>query len=86
MSFLGSWLDHTRKRHIKFWSRVFFFILAGLVGFNFFIHPHQAEYYYDIYPGFWAFFGLVVALLMVLVMKKVIYPLITGPEDTDDDK
>jgi uncharacterized ion transporter superfamily protein YfcC len=86
MSSLGKWLDTTRKRHTRFWGVVFLFILACLVAINFFLHPPHAEYHFDEYPGFWAFFGLVVALLMVLVMKKIIYPFITGPEDSYDDK
>jgi hypothetical protein len=86
MTSLGNWLDKTRKRHAKIWAVVFFLILAALIGINFFVHPHHAEYLYDVYPGFWAGFGLFIALLMVLVMKKIIYPLITGPEDSYDDK
>jgi len=86
MSPLGKWLDTTRKRHARLWGVVFFLILAGLVGINFFVFPYHAEYHYDAYPGFWALFGLAVAVLMVLVMKKIIYPLIAGPEDSYDDK
>jgi hypothetical protein len=83
---LGNWLDITRKRHARRWTLVFFLILAGLVVANFFIHPHHPEYHYDVYPGFWAVFGLFVALVMVIVMKKIVYPLITGPEDSSDDR
>ena len=86
MSLLGSWLDTTRKKHATFWGVVLFVILAALVGFNVFIRPHHAEYLYDKYPGFWAVFGLVVAVLMVFVMKILIYPLINGPEDSYDDE
>jgi hypothetical protein len=83
---LGNFLDMTRKRHVKQWTLLFFLILAGLVVANFFIHPHHPEYHYDVYPGFWALFGLFVAVLMVIVMKKVVYPLISGPEDSSDDR
>ena len=83
---LGNWLDMTRRRHLKKWVLLFFFILAGLVVANFFIHPQHPEYHYDIYPGFWAVFGLFVALLMIIVMKKIVYPLISGPEDSSDDR
>jgi hypothetical protein len=86
MSFLGPWLDNTRKQHIKLWTTVFFLILAVLVGINYFVRPHEAEYHLDKYPGFWPLFGLVVALLMIIVMKKIVFPLITGPEDTYDSK
>jgi hypothetical protein len=30
--------------------------------------------------GFWAVFGVVVSVIMVLVLKKIIYPLINKPE------
>jgi hypothetical protein len=86
MPLLGPWLDRTRKKHATFWGLLFLVILAALVGINFFILPHHAEYLYDRYPGFWALFGMAVAVLMVLVMKKLIYPLITGPEDSYDDE
>jgi hypothetical protein len=86
MSSLGKWLETTRKRDTVFWGILFFLILAGLVGINFLIHPPHAEYHYDEYPGFWALFGLAVAVLMVFVMKKIVYPFITGPEDSYDDK
>ncbi len=86
MSSLGQWLDTTRKQSAKAWARLFFLILAVLVVVNFFVRPHEAEYHYDAYPAFWAVFGLVVALVMVVVMKKIVYPLITGPEDSQDDR
>ncbi len=83
---LGNWLDSTRKKHSRAWALVFLVILVGLFVTNFFIYPTHPEYHYDIHPGFWAVFGLFVALLMVFVMKKVVYPLITGPEDSSDDR
>jgi flagellar biosynthesis/type III secretory pathway M-ring protein FliF/YscJ len=52
---------------------------------NFFIHPRHAEYFLDNYPGYWALFGLVVAVVMVLVMKKIVQPLLKRPEEKDDD-
>jgi hypothetical protein len=83
---LGDWLDMTRKKHVKQWTLLFFLVLAGLVMGNFFIHPPHPEYHYDVYPGFWAVFGFFVALLMVIVMKKIIYPFIARPEDSSDDR
>jgi hypothetical protein len=82
---LGKWLDITRKRHATRWTLAFFsFSLVWL--WLTFHYPHHPEYHYDIYPGFWAVFGLFVALVMVIVMKKIVYPLITGPEDSSDDR
>ncbi len=85
MSFLGPWLDTTRKRHARSWRAVFLLLLVGLVALNIAIRPHHSEYGYDHYPGFWALFGTVVAVAMVLIMKKVVYQLLNGPEDSSDD-
>jgi|YNPNPStandDraft_1061719.scaffolds.fasta_scaffold33998_2 predicted Co/Zn/Cd cation transporter (cation efflux family) len=85
MASLGRWLDTTRKRHARVWRRVFFVLLAILLAANIAVRPHHSEYGYDAYPGFWAVFGLVVAVGMVVVMKKLVYPLINGPEDPPDD-
>lgn len=52
---------------------------------NFYIHPHHAEFGLDAYPGFWAAFGLVLAMLMVFVMKKIIQPLLVRPEKESID-
>ncbi len=85
MPSIGSWLEETRKNHRAGWTKLFFGFLAVLVALNFFIHPHHAEYVYDKYPGFWAVFGVGVAVVMVLIMKKIIQPLIVRPEDSEDD-
>ncbi len=84
MSLMGHWLEVTRKKHHRGWAGLFFVLLAALVGLNFFIHPHHAEYIYDKYPGFWAVFGLAVAVLIVLVMKKIIQPLIVSDREYYD--
>ncbi len=81
----GHWLDTTREKQKGTWKILFFLLLAGLVGVNLFLRPHHAEYGYDTIPGFWAAFGLLVSVLMVLVMKKIVQPLIERPEDSDDD-
>jgi hypothetical protein len=60
---------------------LFFLGLAGLVVANVFIRPHEAEYVFDAYPGFWAVFGLVVGLAMVIVMKKIVQPMISRGDD-----
>ena len=83
---LGSLLEKTRTNHRTIWEGLFFGFLALLVVLNFFIHPHHVEYVYDKYPGFWAVFGVVVAVIMVLIMKKVVQPLfLEMPEDSEDD-
>ena len=83
---LGDFLEETRTKHRTGWKVFLFGFLALLVVLNFFIHPHHAEYVYDKYPGFWAGFGLAVAVIMVLIMKKVVQPLfLEMPEDSEDD-
>jgi len=52
---------------------------------NFFVYPHQAQYFMDNYPGYRALFGLLVSVAMILVMKKIVQPLVKRPEETDDD-
>jgi len=44
-------------------------------------HPH---FVYDAYPGFWAVFGLGVALLMTLILKKIVFPILGRSEDIYD--
>ncbi len=85
MSFLGEWFDRARTVNVKKWKTAFFIILGLFVVANIFIRPEEAEYVLDAIPGFWAVFGLVTTLIMVFVMKKIIFPLITRPEDSADD-
>lgn len=60
---------------------LFFLGLVGLVGANVFIRPHEVEFVYDAYPGFWAVFGLVGGLAMVIIMKKIVQPMISRGDD-----
>lgn len=80
MNGLGAFFERL-KANYKTWRIVFFVILIGLVGLNFVIVPHEAHFGLDKYPGFFAGFGLIVGLIMVLVMKKIVQPLIARKED-----
>lgn len=80
MTGFGAFLERIGS-FTRFWRMFFFAILAGLVGANFFIHPHVPHFGLDAYPGFFAGFGLIVGLIMVLVMKKIVQPLIARKED-----
>ncbi len=80
----GEKLDATRKQNIKAWKTGFWIFLGLAVGANFFIHPHHAEFGLDAHPGFWAFFGLMVTVAMVFVMKKIIQPMLVRPEEKND--
>jgi hypothetical protein len=81
----GNILDQMRWKYAKAWKIGLFVFLAAIVAVNFSIRPHEAEYRFDIYPGFWAAFGLSTTVLMVWIMKKVIQPRIKRPEEGNDE-
>ncbi|WP_027177228.1 hypothetical protein [Maridesulfovibrio hydrothermalis] len=81
----GNWFETQRTKNLKAWKMLFVIFLVVLVALNFFIHPHHAEYHYDIYPGFWELFALGVSVAMVFVMKVLIQPFLVGPEESDDN-
>lgn len=83
MSF-GDWLDAQRSLP-KLWSWLFYVALGGLVVWNVFERPHEAEFVLDAYPGFWAGFGFLVCSGMVIFVKKILQTMIVGPEDTYDE-
>lgn len=80
MSLFGMLLSWLREKSGVL-SVLFFLGLAGLVGANVFLRPHEAEYVFDVYPGFWAVFGLVGGLAMVIIMKKIVQPMISRGDD-----
>lgn len=63
---------------------LFFAVLAALVVLNFFIGPYDPHVAWEVYPGFWAGFGFVLAVAMAFVMKRIVAPLIGAPEDIHD--
>jgi len=83
MSLFGMLLNWLRGRTCVL-AALFFLGLAGLVVANVFIRPHEAEYVFDVYPAFWAAFGLVVGLAMVIIMKKIVQPMISRGDDYYD--
>jgi len=83
MSLFGMLLNWLRTRTGVI-AVLFFLGLAGLVVANVFIRPHEAEYVFDIYPGFWAVFGLICGLAMVIIMKKIVQPMISRGDDYYD--
>ncbi|WP_035076011.1 hypothetical protein [Maridesulfovibrio zosterae] len=80
----GNWFETQRTKNLGFWKILFAVFLVVLVVLNFFIHPHEAEYHYDIYPGFWEAFALICSVAMVFLMKVLIQPFLVGPEEGDD--
>jgi hypothetical protein len=80
MNGLGKFFDQLRAR-AKTWRALFFVALVVLVGLNLVIGPEEAHFGVDAIPGFFAAFGLIVGLILLLVMEKVGRPLITRKED-----
>lgn len=83
MSF-GDWLENQRSLP-KMWSWLLYVALGGLLVWNFFERPHEAEFVLDAYPGFWAVFGFFVCSGMVIFVKKILQTMIVGPEDQYDE-
>jgi uncharacterized ion transporter superfamily protein YfcC len=72
----------TWSENWKTWRTIFFVVLAVMVGLNFFIHSHHGHFWHlDEHPGFFAGFGLIVGLAMVIIMKKIVQPFIARKED-----
>jgi hypothetical protein len=68
------------RDNVLFWKKGLFTVLGILLGINLFLHPHHAHFAMETKLGFWAAFGFVVSMFMVLVLKKIIYPLINKSE------
>lgn len=79
----GNWFETQRTKNLAMWKWAFAIFLVVLMVLNLFIHPHHPEYHYDIYPGFWALFGLGVSVAMVFLMKVLLQPFLVGPEEDD---
>ncbi len=68
------------KEKSLFWKKVFFCALGALVGINLFLHPHHAHFAMETTVGFWAVFGVCASVTMIVVLKKIIFPLINKSE------
>ena len=80
MNGLGAFLE--RQRELRgVWLKALYGALAALVLLNLVVGPHEPHFGLDAYPGFWALFGLVVGVLMVVIMKRVVQPVIVRRED-----
>jgi len=82
---MGSWLETAGERAGAF-KILLYFVLAALVVLNFFIVPHEAEFAAEKLPGFWALFALVGTVVMVVVLKKIVYPILAQPEEDSNDR
>jgi peptidoglycan/LPS O-acetylase OafA/YrhL len=82
---LGSWLATAREKAGVF-KILLYSVLAALVVLNFFIVPHKPEFSAEKLPGFWALFALIGAVVMVVVLKKIVYPMLAQPEEDTNDR
>ena len=73
---LAKWRDNA-----KTFKYAFFAVLVVLCILNVPFVTHHPHFVLDKYPGFFAAFGLIVGLAMVIVMKKIIQPFIARKED-----
>lgn len=60
--------------------------LAAIVAANVFIHPHHPHFELEKYPGFWALFGVGGGLAFVVILKKIVFLIISRPEDFYESK
>jgi len=82
---LGNWLEAARNKAGAF-KKLLYLVLAALVVLNFFIRPHHPHFGMEALPTFWAFFGLIGTVVMVVVLKRIIYPILARPEEDTNDR
>jgi peptidoglycan/LPS O-acetylase OafA/YrhL len=82
---LGIWLETAKEKAGSF-KILLFIVLAALVALNFIIVPREPEFAAEKLPGFWALFALIGAVVMVVVLKKIVYPLLARPEEDTHDR
>jgi len=69
--------------NVKRFLRGFFSILALLVILDLFIHKH-GYFKWEEYPSFYATYGFVACVVLVLVAKYILRPLVKRKEDYYD--
>ena len=71
-----------KNRNVSSMLRIVFFaVLALMLVLNLFIHPHHPHFGLEKVPGFWALFGLVVALLLGKGAKGAAHTFLGKDED-----
>lgn len=68
-----NWLD--KPENIRIVRNLFYFVLVLLVLPDFFMHKHTLFYSVEAWPGFYAFFGFVSCVGIILVSKLLGYVL-----------
>lgn len=69
-----------KPENVKRLLIIFFSILVVLLGVEFFIHKH-AIFPWEEWPEFYAVFGFVACVVLVLVAKYILRPLVKRSED-----
>ncbi|NDY55291.1 hypothetical protein G3N56_00835 [Desulfovibrio sulfodismutans] len=80
---LGRLLEKAQAASASF-RRLMYVALAALVVLNLFIVSHHPHFPGEEIPGFWAAFGLIFAVVMSFVLKKIIFPFIHRTEESYD--
>ena len=69
-----------KPENVKKLLVIFFSILVVLLGVEFFIHKH-AYFSWEEWPEFYAVFGFVACVVLVLAAKYILRPLVKRGED-----
>jgi membrane protein YdbS with pleckstrin-like domain len=72
-----------KQENINRLLRIFFAVLVVLLAIEFFVHKH-AYFPWEEWPEFYAIFGFVACVILVLVAKYVLRPLVKRKEDYYD--
>jgi hypothetical protein len=64
----------------------FWIALGLLVALNVFVRPHHPHFGLEAIPGFWAFFGLAIAVLLARVAKGAAHTFLGKDEDFYEQK
>jgi hypothetical protein len=80
---LGRLLEKAQAASASF-RRLMYVTLAAMVVLNLFIVSHHPHFPGEEIPGFWAAFGLIFAVVMSFVLKKIIFPFIHRTEESYD--
>ncbi len=73
-----------KPKNIRRFLQIFFIAIVMLLGFDFLIHRHSF-FAWEKWPEFYAVFGFVACVVLVLIAKLVLRPLVMRGEDYYDD-
>jgi len=80
---LGAFFNGLRQKAGQF-KWLYFASLALLLAINVFLRPEHPHVGAESLPGFWAVFGLALAVALAVLAKGILAPLIGFPEDIYD--